>query len=50
MTNTIAVNPYRMGVLIVVVVAVALALSVGSALTAGPLVDINTAVPEAEES
>jgi len=49
MAKTVAVKPYRMGALIAVVVA-ALALGVGSALAAGPLVDINTADQKALES
>jgi competence protein ComEA len=50
MEKILAVKPYRMGVLIAVVVAAALALSVGSVLAAGPLVDINTADQKALES
>lgn len=43
MRKIMARKPYRMGTLIAVAVAAALALSVGSVLAAGPLVDINTA-------
>jgi hypothetical protein len=43
MEKTIALKPYRMGVLMAVVAIAALALCVGSVLAAGPLVDINTA-------
>ncbi len=50
MEKTIAVKPYRMGVLMAVVAIAALALSVGSVLAAGPLVDINTADQKALES
>ena len=50
MEKTIAVRPYRMGVLMAVVAIAALALSAGSVLAAGPLVDINTADQKALES
>jgi competence protein ComEA len=50
MAKTIAVKPYRKRALIAVIVAAALALSLGSALAAGPLVDINTADQKALES
>ena len=50
MRKIMARKPYRMGTLIAVAVAAALALSVGSVLAAGPLVDINTADQKALES
>jgi competence protein ComEA len=50
MRKIMARKPYRMGMLFVVVVAAGLALSVGSALAAGALVDINTADQKTLES
>ncbi len=49
MRQIMARKPYRMGVLVVVVAIAALALSVGSVLAAGALVDINTADQKALE-
>src|SRR5512141_2004921 len=50
MRKIMARKPYRMGVLFAVVVGAALALSAGSVLAAGALVDINSADQKAIES
>jgi len=50
MRMVVAGKPYRMRTVFAVVAAVALALTVGSALAAGPLVDINTADQKTLES
>lgn len=50
MGNVIAGKPFRMGALFAFVAAMALALTVGSALAAGALVDVNTADQKTLES
>ena len=50
MRMVVAGKPYRMRTVFAVVASVALALTVGSALAAGPLVDINTADQKTLES